>query len=489
MRAVCACSLAVALAASSIARAKPAEPDAHADEAFDFMNLLRDLGLHDQDDEAWNAYGQATTILHHKFPFHAAYTNVNGSNHSLRPDGEWSYTFTATVFFGFHLWRGGELYIVPEVIGQIPLSDLTGLGGAIQNAELQKSGGATPKPYLSRIYLRQTFALGGDLRAATSEPMQLGKVQASRRVVATLGSFSVLDFLDKNSFSGDLRRQLMNMGFLTYGAYDFAADSRGYTYGLVGELFWDDWSVRAGHIAEPYLPNQLPLDLGGFLRFDTYGDQVELAHAHRVAGHPGVVRVLGYRNRVKTGRFGDAIAVFNADPTLNAAGCADAGLYNYGSTNAFAPDLCYVRRPNTKTGVGVNVEQELTAHVGMFLRAMYSDGETEVYAFNPPDRSLAIGALVKGAAWHRRWDLAGVGYGASGISASHAQYLKMGGVDNFIGDGNLKPATEHVVEAFYSYAVASWLWLAADFQEVWHPAFNADRGPVTIVGGRLHAEF
>jgi hypothetical protein len=212
-------------------------------------------------------------------------------------------------------------------------------------------------------------------------------------------------------------------------------------------------------------------------------------HDHRILGQDGAVRVLGYRNEVDTGRFADAIAAFEANPAENAAACTSNGLFNYGSTNASAPDLCYVRRPNVKVGLGLNLEQHVTPYSGVFARAMYSDGQSEVDAFNSADRSVSAGAVVKGASWRRPFDVTGVGYGMSWISHVHAQYLAMGGVDGFVGDGTLRQAGEGVVDAFYSVNFLKAIWLTADYQHLWHPGFNADRGPVEIVSGRVHAEF
>jgi carbohydrate-selective porin OprB len=234
-------------------------------------------------------------------------------------------------------------------------------------------------------------------------------------------------------------------------------------------------------LAPPLTPNSLPLT---FQLDKYYGDQVEIEHTHRLLGQDGAARMIGYRNHENMGRFDDAVAAYRADPAKNAANCN-----NYGSTNANAPDLCYVRKPNDKVGVGINLEQHITDDIGVFLRGMISDGQTEVYAFTSTDRSLSFGALANGSAWHRAADVTGVGVGLGWISQAHANYLRMGGVDGFIGDGNIHAATESVLEVFYSANVISSVWLSADYQHITNPAFNADRGPVDIFGARLHAEF
>ncbi len=316
--------------------------------------------------------------------------------------------------------------------------------------------------------------------------MQLARVDRSRRLVFTVGNYSVLDFFDQNNVSGDLRRSFLNMAFLTYAAYDFAADARGYAWGGLAELDYDDWTFRVARVTPPKDPNQLPLDF----RLGTYyGDQAEIEHAHHLAIGDGAVRVLGYRNVENMGKFSDAISAFEGDPTKNAAACASANLYNYGSTNAQAPDVCWVRKPNVKVGLGFSVEQQVLHDIGLFFRGMYSDGQTEVYSFTSTDRSISFGAVAGGAPWHRVGDTVGLGWSQGWISKSHAEYLAMGGEDGFIGDGRISQASEGVLEGFYSLSLGSSAWTSLDYQWIRNPAYNADRGPVNIFGARVHVEF
>ena len=477
--------------ASSTARAQAAPPAGHQDAAFDIMNLLAHHDLHDIDSESWNAYGQSTYISAWKLPFAAPLgTNVNGSTNSLLPTAEQSFTWSLTLFVGARLWRGAEAYVVPEIISEEALSGLHGLSGAIQDFELQKQGTTTPQLYRSRAFLRQTIELGGEPVVKDSDPMQLGTTVESRRVVVTAGNFSILDVFDKNSVTWDPHQTFLNMAFMTHASWDFPSDARGYSWGGAVEFYWDDWAWRVGRITPPQEPNQLPVD---FRLWKYYGDQLELEHDHKLLGQAGAIRLLGYRNRVFTGSFDEAIAAFQADPSKNAANCSASPAlngFNYGSTNASAPDLCWVRRPNVKVGVGIDVEQHITPDIGVFARAMYSDGRSEVDAFNAADRSFTIGAVAKGPAWHRQFDVTGVGFGSSWISKAHAQYLAMGGVDGFIGDGYLvHQAPEGVVEGFYSFNLLRAVWFTADYQFLFNPAYNADRGPVHILGARVHAEF
>jgi len=478
------CFAACILFAPARASAQAAPPAPHEDIAFDFMNLLSRHGLHDLTNERWNAYGQFTYITSFKLPFNAPYTNANGSINSLTTDYERSFTGSFTLFFGVRLWRGGEVYFVPEVISERAFSNLRGIGGSIQNFELQKTGSETPTIYRARLFYRQTFNFGGRPILQDSNPLQLGATIDSRRFVLTIGNFSALDIFDRNNVTWDPRQTFFNMAFMTHSSWDFAADARGYTYGASAELYWDNWAVRIGRMLPPNDPNTLPID---FRFWDFYSDALELEHDHTIKGQPGAVRILGYHNHVRTGRFDDAIAAYQADPAKNAASCTS---FNYGSGNFTAPDLCWVRKGNDKWGIGINLEQYVAKDIGLFLRAMYSDGQSEVDAFNAADRDLSLGAVAKGTLWRRPFDIAGVGLGLSWISDIHARYLAMGGIDGFVGDGHLRQAPEGVIDLFYSVNLFRAVWLAADYQLLWNPGFNADRaGPVNILGAKVHAEF
>jgi hypothetical protein len=276
------------------------------------------------------------------------------------------------------------------------------------------------------------------------------------------------------------------MAFLTYAAYDFAADARGYAWGGIAELDYDDWALRVARMTPPKDPNQLPLD---FRLNQYYGDQVEIEHAHRILGNNGAVRVLGYRNVEDMARFADAITAFRSTHGMDdAADCAPSTFSN-GSDNTHAPDLCWARKPNVKVGIGLSVEQQLGSDLGVFFRGMYSDGQTEVYSYTSTDRSISFGAIARGSAWKRFRDTVGVGWSQGWISLIHAEYLGMGGIDGFIGDGKISQASEGVLEMFYSLSLGSSAWFSTDYQHIWNPAYNSARGPVNIFGGRVHVEF
>jgi high affinity Mn2+ porin len=190
--------------------------------------------------ESYNAYGQFTYIYFRKNAFGAAYTNLNGTPNSLVPARERSFTTTATAYLGLRTWQGGAIYLVPELIAELPLSGLAGLGGSIQNGELEKDGARTPTIYRSRFFLRQTWGFGGESTPVESAPLQLAGSVDSRRFVLSAGNLAVIDIFDKNAYVGDVRQQFISMNFLTHAAYDFAADARGYSWGVAAEYYHDD---------------------------------------------------------------------------------------------------------------------------------------------------------------------------------------------------------------------------------------------------------
>jgi high affinity Mn2+ porin len=474
------------LLAPARATAEPAPPAAHDDDAFSFMSLLSQYGLHDIENERWNVYGQFTYLTNFKVPWHAPYTNANGSVNSFNTNYERSYTGTFSLFFGARLWPGGEVYIEPDEIAERPLSLLRGLGGVTENFELQKTGTTAPLFYRARLFLRQTFDLGGEPLRQKSQPLQLGTTVSRRRLVLTLGNISMLDVFTKNNVTGDPRQTFFNEAFMTDSAYDFPADARGFTVAAVAELYWDDWVLRLGRGAPPKNPNEQSLQ---FRFWQYYDDSLELEHDHSINGRPGAVRLLAYRSRIFSGRFDDAIAAYQADPRKNAADCPSTS-YNYGSRNFTAPDFCWVRRTNVKLGIGINLDQLVAKDVGVFAKAMYADGQSEVDAYDSADASLSFGAVARGSLWGRPFDVAGIGFETSFITKIHAKFLAMGGVDGFVGDGHLRQAPEGLFEVFYSVNLLKAMWLAADYQLIWNPGYNADRpGPIHIPGVKFHAEF
>jgi len=411
--------------------------------------------------EDWSLHGQATWVTQKKPAFDAAYSGPR----SLSPDAEHAYSFTATVFGGARLWRGAEGYVNLEAIQGQPFSNQTGLGG-FPNAELQKTAGPAATWYRARLFVRQTFGFGGGEEAIEADANQLRQALDKRRLVITAGQMAVGDLFDDNRYSHDPRTDFQNGALVSSGAFDYASDSRGYTYGIAAEWHDVDWGVRAARYLQPKEPNGLALDTAAGSH---YGDQVEFEHALALAGRAGRVRVLAFHNVAVMGRYRDALDL-----------AAQTGL---------PPDLTQVRRRNSKWGVAANIEQEVDSDIGVFARASWNPGATEVYAFAEIDRSAALGTVIGGARWGRKDDQLGIAFVANGLSAAHRDYLAAGGLGFFLGDGRLAYGPEEVLEARYGVQLGSHFTVGADYQHILHPGYNRDRGPANFYGLRLHAEF
>jgi high affinity Mn2+ porin len=409
----------------------------------------------------WTAAFQSTYVWQRKPSFAAPYSGPK----SLEPGAENGYTLTATLFVGVRPWPGAELFVNPEVIQSQELSHLSGLAG-LSNGEAQKSGGPEATLYRARAFLRQTLLLGGEESASGAGANQLGGRTSSRRLVVTAGNFSVADVFDANAYAHDPRTQFLNWSLMAYGASDYAADVRGYTWGLALELYLDAWAFRVGRFAQPKVSNGLALDLDLLAH---HGDSLEVEHAHELLGRRGKLRVAGFRNFARMGSFSDALALAAA--------------------NGGAPNVADVRRDQAKYGFGAGLEQELSRDVGAFARYSWNDGRTETYAFTEIERSILAGLSVKGSRWRRERDTVGVALVQNELSSAHRRYVEGGGAGLFLGDGALRYRPERILEAYYSFQASPGLWFSLDAQRIENPAYNADRGPVSILGCRFHAEY
>ena len=430
-----------------------------------FAGLLCAAGLRAQADsepapaaERWNLYWQATSIGQYHGNFPAAYQGAN----SLDSTPERDVSLTTTFFLGFRLGQNTQVYFDPEIAGGRGFSGVTGLAN-FSNGELPRVASATPKPYIARLYISHDFAFGSETEASESGENQLAGTRPSRRYTVTVGRFTVTDFFDNNRYSHDPRTQFMGWAVMYNGAWDYPADTRGYTWGWVHELRLKQWSWRYASAAEPTQAN------GG--RFDRRllrdrGDMGEGEYRFAVKKHPGAVRLLGFLLHTHSGNYGDALRMSGT------------------------PDVEQTRKFGTlKYGWGLNFDQELLKDVGVFGRLGWNDGQTQSYAFTAIDRLATGGVSVTGTRWSRPFDTAAAEITTSGLSPVHASYLARGGLDFLIGDGRLNYGRETIWESYYNARLLPGFFAGLDLQHVTNPAFNRDRGPLWIASLRLHLEY
>jgi high affinity Mn2+ porin len=414
------------------------------------------------DPETWNIYYQATSIGDHHGTFNSPYAGPL----SLENSPESDVSLTTTLYFSLRLGQGTQFVFDPEIAGGRGFSHVDGLADA-PNGELPRVASATPKPYIARLYISHDFGFGDAVEHFDSDENQLAGDRPMVRYTITAGRFSNSDFFDDNNYSHDPRTQFMAWGLMYNGAWDYPADTRGYTWGIVNEFHTRNWSLRYGVTAEPSVAN------GG--RFDRrlfvdQGQTFEEERRYSLRKHAGAVRWLQFMNRTRSGSYAEAVQL--AEQT--------------GTT----PDVQAIRRPGTlKYGTGLSFDQELTRDIGVFSRLGWNDGKTEDFAFTAIDRLAEGGVSVKGTSWHRKDDVVASAFAAAGISGVHAVYLAMGGLDFLIGDGKLNYAPEYLWESYYSAHVVRGFYATFDVQHYNNPAYNHDRGPVWIFGLRLHMEY
>jgi high affinity Mn2+ porin len=404
-------------------------------------------------------HGQTTFLSQYVFPFRDPYFGQN----SLAPN-QGRETWDATAFLGMRLWQGAEVWVNPEIDQGFGLSATLGVAG-FPSGEAYKVGAAVPYARIPRYFVRQTIDLGGDTQKVDGSANQFSGSQTANRLVFTVGKFGVTDIFDNNKYAHDPRNDFMNWALIDTGTFDYAADAWGFTYGAAAEWYQGDWTVRGGIFDLSVVPNDVELD-PHFAQFQWVG---EIERRYDLWGQPGKIAVTGFLSRGRMGSFSDAIAL----------AAATGGV----------PATSAVRQYTSRGGVSFNLEQQITADLGVFARAGVANGNIEPYEFSDIDRTAAAGLALAGKSWGRPDDTVGLAGVINGISGVHQAYLNAGGLGILVGDGTLPhPAPEQIIEAYYQLPV-SYFKLTLDYQFIVNPAYNSDRGPASVVGARLHGQF
>jgi len=410
-------------------------------------------------DERFGLHFQLTTVTQAHPAFDAAYSGRN----SLSPDSEHETTVTSTLAAGARLTRGTEIYVDGELSGGSGLSHALGVAG-FPNGESFRVGDAQPRIYLARAFLRQTIAAGEETESVPSEANQLGGERPVRRWTFTVGKLGISDLFDDNDWSHDPRSQFLNWADWTAGAWDYPADTRGYTWLAAVEYDAKECTVRFAAAAEPKEANGLEIDKN--LR-ESHSFVLELDHAYALAGREGVARFIVFYNRARMRSYRDAVSQAGSEP----------------------PDVTSTRQPGrTKWGGVLNFQQSLGEGLGLFVRGSLNDGRNEAWAYAEIDRSVTVGVVRKAPVSSRPRDETGLAMIVNGLSAPHRDYLAAGGYGFMIGDGRLDYGLEEIAELYYQASIIKGVWFTPDYQFVRHPAYNRDRGPVHVFGLRLHVE-
>jgi high affinity Mn2+ porin len=416
-------------------------------------------GIRPLDAGDWNAHSQTTFVEQYAAPFHAPYHGANSLDPNIARE-----TWDVTFYLGRRLWTGAAVWINPEIDQGYGLSNTLGVAG-FTSGEAYKVGFTHPYARVPRLFVQQTINLGGASESVEAGLNQFRAAQTANRLVVTAGKLSVSDLFDTIVYAHDPRSDFMNWALVDAGTFDYAADAWGFTYGAAVEWYQGHWVARAGLFDLSLVPNSVELDLG-FRQ-----DQIvyELEHQHTLHGEPGKVALVGFVSRGHMGRYDDA---------LRAAG-----------ETGSVPNTEEVRRFNRRPGLNLNVAQQVTSNVGVFGRVGWADGNVEPYEFTDIDRTVSAGASIAGSQWGRRNDVLGIATVFNGISDAHRAYLAAGGLGILVGDGQLPHAgTESIVESYYRFPMGPWQ-LTADYQFIVNPAFNAERGPVSVLSLRIRRQF
>ncbi len=414
----------------------------------------------------WNRFwvsGQGNFIRQQHGAFYAEYSGPN----SFRNVKEHATSRVLTLYTGFQITRNLEILADVESAGGAGLSNALGLAG-YTNLDVVRNPELGSAPYMARAMLHWIVPLSENREEVTRSPLSLFSSLPVRRLEFRIGKMSTADFFDVNTVGSDSHTQFMNWAAVNNAPFDYAADTRGYTYGLYME-YDDRWgTVRLGEMLMPTVANGLTLDWdiaragGTNLEFEFH----PMLFKHR----PSAIRILNYLNRANMGNYREAIN-------------------GYVSGQTTTPEItAYRKQGRTKYGFGINVEQYLTKDWEAYGRIGYSDGINEDFAYTEADRAISFGTLLYGKRWRRPDDKFGEAFLMNTISGGHARYLQLGGLGFILGDGNLSYGFEKIFETFYTAHIWQGISAAIDYQHINDPGYNLARGPVSVLGFRIHIE-
>src|SRR5215831_14651149 len=417
---------------------------------------------HLETDRVWLS-GQANFIFQTHPPFHAAYSGGN----SLSPNYEKATSRVLTLYTGLRVNNSTEFIVDMEEAGGAALSTGLGLAGNT-NLDIVRNPSLSKAPYLARGIIHKVFALSQDKIKSDRSSLSLFKELPRRRLEVRFGKFSMVDFFDQNSVGSDTHLQFTNWTVDNNGAYDYAADTRGYTVGVTADFEDRNWGFRFAEALLPKVANGIDLV---WKPWQVHAENYEFEWRRGVIPHKaGVIRLLGYTNFANMGIYRDQVIKSAAAATT--------------------PDITdHAWHITMKYGSGVNLEQDVSRYLTAFARFGWNDGRTESFAYTEVEQTFAEGLGASGAWWHRKQDRAGIAFVSNAIKKDHQNYLAAGGLGFLLGDGHLTYGRENILESYYTVHVWRGIYLAPGVQHINNPGYNRDRGPVVVPSFRAHVEF
>lgn len=415
----------------------------------------------DSSQNRFNIHFQTTYIYQYKPAFRSDYAG----DHSLSGKEEKQNSITATLYLGARLWKGAEFYFNPEIAGGSGLAGASGMGGS-SNGETFRVGDPSPTLYLARAYLTQMIPLGKTYEQQDDAANQVIVKTPVDYVKLMAGKFSLADIFDTNPFSNSPRTQFINWSLMNNGAWDFAANVRGYTYIAAGIVHKKNMTYKLAFAALPITANGAELETNPG---NSYSANAEVSRNFKIRHKDANIRLLGYYNNAPMGNYTTALQQSPVNPDVTST-------RRYGAT---------------KIGLGLNADYQLNNSLGLFSRIGWNDGKNETWCFTEIDRSISLGLSIDGKKWHRKDDQAGIALVANGLSKSHKDYLAAGGNGFVLGDGALSYAAESIAEVYYNVKPSAQapLYISGDYQFCMNPGYNSARGPVSIFSLRVHVEF
>lgn len=407
-------------------------------------------------EERFGIHAQTTVITQFKPAFEAKYSGEN----SLIPQKETNSTITSTLFLGAKLWQDASIFVNPEIAGGSGLSSSYGVA-ASTNGEAYRVANPAPSFELARIFFKQVISLQLDRETQENDLNKIAGTIPTRYFSFTVGKIGISDYFDKNKYSNDPRTQFLSWALMNNGAWDYPANTKGYSPSIIFEYVTPRQELRYGFSLVSKIANGMAMNWN---IKKASSQTLEYTYNYTLSEKKGAVRLLSFFTTTDMGNYNESILINPISPDIHA-------------TEAYG---------HTKYGFGINCEQQINKDLGVFFRTSMNDGNNETWEFTEIDRSVSFGISSYGSYWNRENDNIGLAFVTSSLSSPHRNYLQAGGYGFELGDGNLNYGLEYLTELYYSLELIKHLFISGTYQFIVNPGYNKERGPVNIFSIRVH---